>query len=128
MPASLDLLRHLRVTYSAAFAEQMAGAVEVGRIIAPRKEQKRPGKGSSANWPLLSKAPCSSLYHPICGTPLKLLSMLLQVTLYSMELIWGGRAKASLVIDKDELRVLKVYNHVWSMITIDIHKAERHRY
>jgi len=28
------------------------------------KEQQRPGKGSSANWPLLSKAPCSSLSRP----------------------------------------------------------------
>jgi hypothetical protein len=45
LPASLDLLCHLRVTYGAAFAKQMAGAVEVGRTIAPRKEQKRPGGG-----------------------------------------------------------------------------------
>ena len=65
---------------------------------------------------------------PICGTPLKLLSMLLQVTLYTMELIWGGRAKPSLVIDKDELCVLKMHDHIWSMIAIDIHKAECHRY
>jgi len=126
-PASLDLLHHLRVTYGAAFAEQMAGTVqtsprvpvwipvamiglkigrgsrlpsgnnpieppgkadfdltirqgickhslgevwtvEVGRTIAPRQEQKRPGEGSSANWPFLRKAPCSSLYRPVCGT------------------------------------------------------------
>ncbi len=127
MPASLDLLRHLRVTYGADFAEQIAGAVEVGRTIAPRQEQKRPGKGSSANWPFLRKAPCSSLSRPARGTPLKLLSMLLQVTFYTMELIWGSRAKASLVIDKDELRVLKVEKHVQSMIAIDINKAERHR-
>jgi hypothetical protein len=40
LPASLDLLHHLRVTYGAAFAEQMAGAVEVGRTIAPRKERE----------------------------------------------------------------------------------------
>src|SRR5690349_8421643 len=91
LPASLDLLRHLRVTYGADFAEQMAGAVEVGRTIAPRKEQQWPGKGSSANWPLLSKAPCSSLSRPSRGTPLKLVSMLLQVTLNSMELVWGSR-------------------------------------
>ncbi len=127
MPTSLDLLRHLRVTYGAAFAEQIAGAVEVGRTITPRKEQKRPGKGSSANWPFLSKAPCSSLYHPVCGTPLKLVSMLLQVTLYSMELVWGSRSKPSLVIDKDELRVLKMEKHVRSMIAIDINETQRHR-
>src|SRR5258708_39924284 len=56
LPASLDLLHHQRVTYGAGFADkQMAGAVEVGRTIAPRQEQKRPGKGSSANWPFLRK-------------------------------------------------------------------------
>ena len=54
--------------------------------------------------------------------------MLLQVTLYSMELIWGSWTKAPPVIDKDELRVLKVEKHVQSMIAIDINKAERHRY
>src|SRR6266478_6928138 len=53
--------------------------------------------------------------------------MLLQVTLYGMELVWGSRAKPSLVIDKDELRVLKMHDHIWSMIVIDINKAECHR-
>ena len=53
--------------------------------------------------------------------------MLLQVTLYSMELVWGSRSKPSLVIDKDELRVLKMDEHVRSMVAIDIHKAECHR-
>ncbi len=56
----------------------------------------------------------------------KLVSLLLQVALYRMELIWGSRAKPSLVIDKGELRVLKMEKHVRSMIAIDIHKAECH--
>jgi hypothetical protein len=53
--------------------------------------------------------------------------MLLQVAFDCMKFVWGGRAKASLVIDKDELRVLKMDNHVWSMSVIDINKTQRHR-
>jgi hypothetical protein len=82
---------------------------------------------TSLPWPFLSKVPCSSLYCPVRGAFLKLVSRLLQVALYSMELVWGSRAKPSLVIDKDDLRVLKMHDHIWSMIAIDIHKAECHR-
>src|SRR5258708_6987344 len=53
--------------------------------------------------------------------------MLLQVAFDCMKFVWSSRTKPSLVIDKDELRVLKVYDHVRSMIAIDINKAERHR-
>src|SRR5258707_6831624 len=44
LPASLDLLRHLRVTYGADFAEQMAGTIEVCSTIAPRRSKNGQGK------------------------------------------------------------------------------------
>ena len=53
--------------------------------------------------------------------------MLLQVAFDCMKFVWGGRAKASLVIDKDELCVLKMEKHVRSMSAIDINKTKRHR-
>jgi len=53
--------------------------------------------------------------------------MLLQVAFDCMKFVWSGRTKPSLVIDKDELRVLKMDNHVRSMIAIDINKIKRHR-
>ena len=51
--------------------------------------------------------------------------MLLQVLLYLLELVRAGRAKPSLVIDKDDLRILEMHDHVWEMIAVHIDKTER---
>jgi len=54
-------------------------------------------------WPLLSEELFSSLSRPARGKPLKLLSVLLQVAFYRVELISAKRAKCPLVIDKHNL-------------------------
>jgi len=63
LPASLDLLRHLRVTYGADFAEQMAGAVEVGRTIAPRRSNNGQGKAHPPTGRCWAKRP--ALLYPV---------------------------------------------------------------
>lgn len=66
-------------------------------------------------------------WHPYCETEPKLLSMLLQVTLYGMEFVRGGRAKPSVLVDIDEARVLNMQNHLRSMIAIHIKETQRGR-
>ena len=58
--------------------------------------------------PFVSEAPCSSLRHTTRDTPPNLLSVLLQVSLYGMKFVRGGRAKPSILIAIHETRLLKI--------------------
>ncbi len=66
LPASLDLLRHLRITYSKALAEQMAAALRAERDEG-RKSWRRSAQPSSMKpyWPVSSSISRSSRPRPL---------------------------------------------------------------
>lgn len=78
----------------------------------------------SLTWPFLSKVPFSSLYRSARDTPLKLLSVLLQVVLYSMEFVGSRRAKPPIRIDIHDTCLLKMKNHIRLMIAVHINETQ----
>src|SRR5712691_5858026 len=60
-------------------------------------------------------------------TESKLLSMLLQVAFDSRELVRGGWAKSPVFIDINQAGILKMQNHIWSMVAIHINETQCNR-
>ena len=76
---------------------------------------------------MLSEELFSSLPRPARGKPLKLLSVLLQVALYGMQLIRSGWTKSSPIIDKDDLRILNMHDHIRVMPAAHIDETQGDR-
>ena len=52
----------------------------------------------------------------------------LQELIYLVALFWSGWTEPASVIDEHHLSSLKMNDHVWLLITLDIDETERHRH